>query len=262
MLEKLNDMPAGIDGLKASGRLSKEDYELVVEPLLDRARRDGRRVRLLFEVGPQFEGFAASEGWEDARMGLRYMRLFDACAIVTDLGWVRESTRLARFMMPCPVRAFGDQERGKAIEWLSSVPEGAAISFHLQADSGVIVVELKEALRAHDFDALAFTTDTWFEAHGKLRGVVIHCREFPGWENLRSVIRHLRFMRDHHRKVERVALAAGSKLASLIPHITEHFVEAEIKSFRFDELDAAIAWARGSGDQKAAGRVSAVETRA
>ena len=46
------------------------------------------------------------------------------------------------------------------------------------------VVELKEALRAHDFDALAFTTDTWFEAHGKLRGVVIHCREFPGWEDL------------------------------------------------------------------------------
>jgi hypothetical protein len=84
-----------------------------------------------------------------------------ASAIVTDLGWIRESTRLARFMMPCPVRAFGNQERAKAVGGLSSVPEGAATSFHLQADSGVIVVELKEALRAHDFDALAFTADTW-----------------------------------------------------------------------------------------------------
>jgi hypothetical protein len=73
-------------------------------------------------------------------------------------------------MMPCPVRAFGDQERVKAIEWLSSIPEGAAISFHLQADSGVIVVELKEALRAHDFDALALTADTWSKIPGRGRG--------------------------------------------------------------------------------------------
>ena len=259
MLEKLNDLLAAIDGLKATGKLSKEDYELV-EPLLDRARRDGRRVRLLFELGPEFEGFAASEAWEDAKMGLRYVRLLDACAIVTDLVWIRESTRLVRFVMPCPVRAFGARERAQAAEWLTSVSERAAISFHLQADSGVIVVELKEALSANDFDALAFTTDTWFEAHGKLRGVVIHCREFPGWENLRSVIRHVRFMRDHHRKVERVALAADSRLASLVPHIAEHFAEAEVKSFRFDELDAAIAWARGSGDQRAA-REPAVEAR-
>jgi hypothetical protein len=159
-------------------------------------------------------------------------------------------------------RAFSNQEREKAIQWLSSVPEGAAISFHLQADSGVIVVELKEALRVHDFDALAFTTDTWFEAHGKLHGVVIHCHEFPGCENLRSVLRHVRFRRDPHRKVERVALAAYSKLASVVPHVAEHFAEAEVKSFRFDELDAAIAWARGRGERNAAARAPAAEKRA
>ncbi len=38
MLEKLTDVPPGIDALKAVGKISKEDYEKVVEPLFDEAR--------------------------------------------------------------------------------------------------------------------------------------------------------------------------------------------------------------------------------
>lgn len=252
MLQKVNDASFGIEALKATGKLSKEDYENVFEPLLEEARREGRRLRVLFELGPDFEGFTAGGAWEDAKMGLRYLRLFDACAIVSDLTWIRESTNVARFMMPCPVEVFGNQEREKAIGWLRSVPEGAAVSFRLLTDSGVMVVEVTEALRAHDFDAMALTADTWIEAHGMLHGIVIHCREFPGWENLHSVLRHVRFVRDHHRKVERVALAVDSKLASLAPHIAEHFIQAEVKSFGFAELEAAVAWARGPAGRRAA----------
>jgi hypothetical protein len=53
----------------------------------------------------------------------------------------------------------------------------------------------------------------------------------------------MRFIRDHHRKVKRIALAADTKLASLAPRIAEHFIQAEVKSFGYDELAAAIAWA-------------------
>jgi hypothetical protein len=264
MLEKLGDLPRGIDGVKAVGKVSKEDYEKVFEPLLDQARREGRHLRFLYQFGPEFEGLTASAAWEDAKIGLSDMRLFDGCAIVSDVGWIRESARLIGFMMPCPVKVFGNQERGKAIEWLGSLPEGAAVSHRLLPEAGVIVVEVKEALRAQDFDALAHTADTWIEAHGDLQGLVIHVRDFPGWENLGSFLRHLRFVRDHHRKVKRIALAADSKLASLAPRLAEHFVKAEVKSFGYDALEGAIAWAGGraglSSASPTAGRPSA-ETR-
>jgi hypothetical protein len=100
-------------------------------------------------------------------------------------------------------------------------------------------------LRAQDFDDLALTADTWIEAHGELQGLVIHAGAFPGWENLASLVRHMRFVRDHHRKIKRIALAVDSKLAGLVPHIAEHFVKAEIKTFGFDALSDAIAWAEG-----------------
>jgi hypothetical protein len=251
VIEKLKDLPSGIDGVKAVGKISKEDYEQVFAPLLDEARREGRRIRLLYQLGPEFEGFSPAAAWEDAKIGLHFLRLFDGCAVVTDLAWVREMTRLVGFLMPCPVRVFGNQERDQAVGWLVSLPEGAAVSHRLLADSGVIVVEVKQALRAQDFDALALTADTWIEAHGNLQGLVIHAREFPGWENLGSFLRHVRFVRDHHQEVKRIAFAADSKLAHLAPGIAEHFIKAEVKSFGYDELDTAIAWAAGTAARSA-----------
>jgi hypothetical protein len=57
----------------------------------------------------------------------------------------------------------------------------------------------------------------------------------------------MRFIRDHHRKVKRIALAADTKLASLAPRIAELFIQAEVKSFGYDEIEAAIAWAGKPG---------------
>lgn len=116
-------------------------------------------------------------------------------------------------------------------------------------EKGVIVVEVKGALHAEDFDALALTADAWIESHGSLHGIVIHARAFPGWENLGSFVRHVQFVRDHHRKIQRIALAADSKLTSVAPRIGEHFVKAEVKTFGYDQLDAAVAWAGGSADR-------------
>lgn len=245
MLERLKDLPPGIIGVKASDRVTKEDYQQTLVPLIDEARREGRRIRFLYEFGPEFDRFSAGGAWQDARIGLRSMRLFEGCAIVSDVGWIRGASELMGFWMPCPVRVFRGDERGRAVDWLASLPEGGGVSHRLVPDRGVIVAEIDSPLRVQDFDALALTADAWIEAHGQLRGLVLHAREFPGWETAGSFLRHVQFVRDHHRKVLRIALATDSKLASLAPRLAEHFVEAEIGRFDYDELDRAIAWAGG-----------------
>lgn len=243
MLERALDTPAGVDAVKASGWVSKSDYEAVIEPLIDDARREGRRIRFLCELGPEFQSFTPGAGWEDFKVGMGAMRLFEGCAIVTDAGWIREPTRVMSFLMPCPVRVFGGQEREEALGWLASLPEGPGISHRLLPESEVLLVDVEHPLRTEDFDALAQTADSWLRAHDALAGVVIHAREFPGWENIGSLIRHMRFVRDHHRKVRKIALAADSKAAALVPQLAQHFVQAEVRRFGYDELDDAVAWA-------------------
>ena len=246
MLERLTTLPPDIDGVKAVGKVSQQDYQQVLEPLLDEARRMNRRVRLLYQFGPEFESFTAGGVWEDASVGLRSLRLIEGLALVTDVSWIRDSSRLLGFFMPGPVRHFGNAQFADAVVWLESLPQAAGVSQRLLSDKGVIVVEVTQALRARDFDDLTVTADSWIEAHGQLQGLVIHARRFPGWENLGGLIRHVRFIRDHHRKIRRIALAADGDLATLGPRIGEHFVQAEVKSFAYDALDAAIAWAAGA----------------
>jgi hypothetical protein len=109
-----------------------------------------------------------------------------------------------------------------------------------------VVIEVNAALRAVDFEEMTRTVDSWLAEHAQLRGLVIHARAFPGWENVGSLIRHIRFVRDHHRKIARAALAVDGRLAPVVPAVASHFVTAQVRRFGHDELDDAIRWAAGS----------------
>lgn len=106
--------------MRAIGKVTAADYEAVVRPLFDEARRDGRRLRLLYHFGPEFDGFTAGAILDDTRIGLRYMRLLERCAVVSDGAGVRESARLIGALLPCPVRVFGTHEWQVAVDWLGS----------------------------------------------------------------------------------------------------------------------------------------------
>jgi hypothetical protein len=181
--------------------------ESVIEPIFEEARKKGDKVRFLYELGPDFDGFSAGAAWEDLRFGFGAIRRLEGCAVVTDTDWVRETAKFVSVWLPCPLRVFPLSERGQAIEYLRSLPEKPAIAHRLLPEAGVIVVEVKEALRAQDFDALSATADQWIQAQGSLHGLVLHAHHFPGWENLTGLIKHVRFVRDHHK----VAWARGAR---------------------------------------------------
>jgi hypothetical protein len=125
----------------------------------------------------------------------------------------------------------------------TSTPHPTHLSHRLIPESGVIVAEIKQALGPSDFAALAATADDWIKTHGSLSGLVLHAHHFPGWESLRGMISHLRFVRDHHKEVKRVALVTEARLASITEQLAAHFVKAEVKTFGFDKLEEATAWA-------------------
>ncbi|WP_245831389.1 STAS/SEC14 domain-containing protein [Mycobacterium terramassiliense] len=121
-------MPAGIQALEAVGTVTAADYDRVFAPLVDRARRTGSRMRLLYQFGPGFRRITPGALWADARLGVTYVRLLDGCAVVSDLGWIRAPSRSIGAWMPCPVRVYGDNERDHAVAWLTSLPDGAGAS--------------------------------------------------------------------------------------------------------------------------------------
>lgn len=128
MLTQLTDMPAGIQALEAAGTLTADDYGRVFAPVIHQARAAGRRMRLLYQFGPDFDRITPGALWADTRLGSGYVRLLDGCAVVSDIGWIREPSRAIAGFMPCPTRVFGNDERNDAVAWLDSLPARADVS--------------------------------------------------------------------------------------------------------------------------------------
>ena len=245
MIEHITDLPAGLVGVRAVGTLTPEDYESAIAPVVDDVTRNRKRLRCLVEVGPGFTGVTPAAAWEDIRLGLRALRAFDGCAVLTDDDHVRGASRVAAFLMPCPVRFFALAERDDAVTWLTALPSGATSITATLVEPGVVVVEASEPLRTADFVLLTEIVDGWLADHPTLPGLVVHTRRIPGWATLGSMLRHVGFVLAHHRRFERVALASDARAAALLPKIAGSILHPQARAFGHDRLEDAIAWAAG-----------------
>lgn len=119
------------------------------------------------------------------------------------------------------------------------------LEHELHTDTGVLVVRPKGPLAADDFAALAADADTYIDRHGRLSGLMICAPTFPGWQGLEGAIAHFKFVRDHHRKISKVAFVSDSGLLALLPRLADHFVGAQVKHFKRDEEAKALVWIAG-----------------
>jgi hypothetical protein len=122
------------------------------------------------------------------------------------------------------------------------------ITHEILIEDGIVVVEPTGPLNEEDFEHLANSVDAYLEFHQSLRGLLIHAREFPGWQNLEGFIQHIKFVKGHHQRIRRVALSCDSRFAALAPRVASHFVAAEVKSFHYDDYEAALSWLKESGE--------------
>ncbi len=80
------------------------------------------------------------------------------------------------------------------------------IRHELREDDGILIVSPEASLTSEDFISLARDVDPYIERKGGLAGLLIESESFPGWRDFGALISHLRFVRDHHRKIRRVAV--------------------------------------------------------
>jgi hypothetical protein len=119
------------------------------------------------------------------------------------------------------------------------------IECSLDAGQSIVYVRPKSALEEDDFVKLARVVDLHIEATGGLAGLIIELAAFPGWESLGAMAAHFRFVRDHHRRVRKVAVVTDSTLGNVAEHLASHFVAAEIKRFPAGETETARQWIVG-----------------
>ncbi|MBS2132192.1 STAS/SEC14 domain-containing protein (plasmid) [Burkholderia thailandensis] len=132
MIDIVNDLPDGVAGFVAKGRVTRKDYEDVLIPAMETALKANRKVRCYYELGPEFSGMDPAAAWEDFKLGIQHLSQWERVAVVTDVEWIRIALSVFRFLIPGEVRVFGAGQSAQARQWiiegktLTDAPSGPA----------------------------------------------------------------------------------------------------------------------------------------
>jgi hypothetical protein len=122
------------------------------------------------------------------------------------------------------------------------------IEHRFDAADSILYLSPHSALEEADFATLAKVVDPHIEKTGHLAGIIVETESFPGWKSLGAMAAHFRFVRDHHRKVNKIGLVTDSKMGDVAEHLASHFVAAEIRHFPAGKAQAAREWILGKTD--------------
>ena len=246
MIELITDLPDRVLGLKASGEVTADDYKSVLVPAIEEKLSAQKKVRLLYVIGDEFEGYSGGAAWEDAKVGMKHLTSFERVAVVTDVDWIENMIKAFGFALPGEVRVFDDDDLEDARQWISEPPSEGQLAFELIEDKSVLILQPKGELEAADFERLSAEVDPYLEKAGELKGLMVVSEHFPGWDDFSALSSHLRFVKDHHDKIRRVAMVTNDKVVSALPRLASRFLVAEAKAFPMTGRDEALLWVSGS----------------
>jgi hypothetical protein len=125
---------------------------------------------------------------------------------------------------------------------VGTLMEDHMLDYSIMKPEGILVLKPHAPLSKEDFGGLSAAVDSYLSDHAKLHGVLIHSRGFPGWENFGGFTAHMHFVREHHKKVERVAVVTDSQIAGIVELLGKHFTSAEVRHFPFPDDVKALDW--------------------
>ena len=108
----------------------------------------------------------------------------------------------------------------------------------LLRDRPILIITPDGALDQAAVEQSATEIDPIIARRGKFVGVMVYAKSFPGWRSFDVLLSHLKFIAEHHQRIDRIAVVSDSGLLKLLPRIAE----AKIGCFSFQEKDRALAW--------------------
>ncbi|MEX0853204.1 MAG: STAS/SEC14 domain-containing protein [Bauldia sp.] len=118
MFRPIFDLPTGVIGYSAVGKISRDDYTKVLIPEIEARTKEGGKLRFLLVAGPDFEGYEMDALVGDSMFGMRHFFDFEKIAFVSDNPAFRSLIEAFGMMMPAGVKSFPMSDLDKAKAWL------------------------------------------------------------------------------------------------------------------------------------------------
>ncbi len=119
MIEILSKSNKNLLAVKATEKLTVEDYEEIFIPKLNELIQQYGKIRVLFYLSESFKGWKLGAMWDDAKFGMKHRNDFEKIAVAGGPAWVQWGTKIASHLLKCNVKTFKLKELQDAFEWIS-----------------------------------------------------------------------------------------------------------------------------------------------
>ena len=116
------------------------------------------------------------------------------------------------------------------------------LTYRIEEEEGIVLVELSGSITRVDLEALTGDVDSYLTRKGTIRGLIVHTKSFPRWQDLGSFLKDMRFVLAHERRIQRVASVTDSPLLMMVHGIVRHVFSPEIRHFPYGDVEAARKW--------------------
>ena len=118
MIEFLPQSHDNVFGIKAVGKVTKEDYETILIPKVNELLAANETVKALYYLSEEFEGFELGAMWDDAKYLGGHSDRFSKIALVGGPKWMEIGTKITGAFMKTEVETFESDKLPEAWTWL------------------------------------------------------------------------------------------------------------------------------------------------
>lgn len=118
MIEQIKNLPENMVGFRASGEVTKDDFDIVHKKVGQLVDKTGKLNYMLFLDTPPSE-FTIGAWWEDALLGVKNITKWNRAAIISDSETVDKFTAVFSKVMPGEFKVFQKNDLERAIDWTS-----------------------------------------------------------------------------------------------------------------------------------------------
>jgi hypothetical protein len=120
VIEQLPNFPENVVAILCSGRVTKADYDSVLVPAVEDALKKHEKVRIYYEIAPDFLGIDPGAMFEDFKVGMGHLSRWERIALVTDVDWIKHTMQLFSFITPGEMKLFPGSQADAARAWITA----------------------------------------------------------------------------------------------------------------------------------------------
>ncbi|MFL5809092.1 MAG: STAS/SEC14 domain-containing protein [Flavisolibacter sp.] len=120
MLQKINDIPSYVAGFRATGEVTKDDYDSILVPEIEKVGKQHGHIHFLMVLETPVKDFSLGAWMQDAWQGLKHFRGWKKVAIVTPEKGVEKFTNIFSAIIPGKAKGFPPEQFNEAKNWVAT----------------------------------------------------------------------------------------------------------------------------------------------